>query len=60
MHLGRQNKKAIKFNVDVVSVSSHSSCMGYFCIRQELFATKEFIILGADCLGERSPEKDTD
>ena len=60
MHLGRRDKKPIKLNIDVVSVSSHGSCMGYFCIRQELFAAKEFIILGADCLGERSPKKDSD
>lgn len=60
MHLRRRDKEAIKFNVDVVSVSSHGSCMSYFCIRQELFAAKEFITLGADCLCERSPEKDSD
>ena len=60
MHLGRRDKKPIKFNVDVMSVSSHDSCMGYFCIRQELFAATEFITLGADCLGERSPKKDRD
>ena len=60
MLLGRWDKKPIKFNANVVSVSSHGSCMGYFCIRQELFAAKEFIILGTDCLGERSPKKDRD
>ena len=60
MPLGRRDKNPIKVNANVVSVSSHGTCMGYFCIGQELFAAKEFLILGTDCLCERSPEKDSE